>query len=52
MDKFDTLLGGVIDRSLGTRNTSFGYQYIEAEKYDAKRTYKHFLGYSPCVVTA
>ena len=29
LDKFDTLLGGVIDRSLGIRSTSFGYQYSE-----------------------
>lgn len=25
----------------------FDHQYIETEKYDAKTTYKHFIGYSP-----
>ena len=29
LDKFDALLGDVIDRSLGIRSTSFGYQYSE-----------------------
>ena len=29
MDKFDTLLGDVIDRVLGIRSTSTGYQYSE-----------------------
>ena len=27
----------------------FDHQFIETEKYDAKRTYKKFLGYSPGV---
>ena len=26
----------------------FDHQFIETEKYDAKPTYKKFLGYSPC----
>ena len=29
LDKFDTLLGEVIDRVLGIRSTSTGYQYSE-----------------------
>ena len=29
LDKFDALLGGVIDRVPGTRSTSIGYQYSE-----------------------
>ena len=29
LDKFDALLGDVIDRVLGIRSTSFGYQYSE-----------------------
>ena len=29
MDKFDALIGGVIDRSLGIRSTFIGYQYSE-----------------------
>ena len=32
-------------------DVDFDHQFIETEKYDAKRTYKHFLGYSPGVVT-
>lgn len=75
LDKFDAILGDVIDHVLGIRSTTIGYQYseifrslfalfmcgeydvdfdhqfIEAEKYDAKLTYKHFFGYSPGVVT-
>ena len=35
----------------GEYDVDFDHQFIEAEKYDAKRTYKHFLGYSPGVVT-
>ena len=35
----------------GVYDVDFDHQFIEAEKYDAKRTYKHFLGYSPGVVT-
>ncbi len=35
----------------GEYDIDFDHQFIEAEKYDAKRTYKHFLGYSPGVVT-
>ena len=27
----------------------FDHEFLEAEKYDAKMTYKHFLGYSPGV---
>ena len=27
----------------------FDHQFIETEKYDAKPTYKKFLGYRPCV---
>lgn len=27
----------------------FDHEFLQAEKYDAKRTYKHFLGYSPGV---
>ena len=27
----------------------FDHQFIQTEKYDAKRTYKKFLGYSPGV---
>ena len=29
LDKFDALIGGVIDRSLGIRSTFIGYQYSE-----------------------
>ena len=35
----------------GEYDVDFDHQFIEAEKYDAKLTYKHFLGYSPGVVT-
>ena len=35
----------------GGYDVDFDHQFIEAEKYDAKRTYKRFLGYSPGVVT-
>ena len=35
----------------GEYDVDFDHQFIEAEKYDAKRTYKHCLGYSPGVVT-
>ena len=30
-------------------DVDFEYQFIEAEKYDAKPTYKKFLGYRPGV---
>ena len=29
----------------------FDHEFLEAEKYDAKMTYKHFLGYDPGVAT-
>ena len=41
LDKFDALLGEVIDRVLGIRSTTTGYQYSEiirsifAERYEA-----------------
>ena len=35
----------------GEYDVDFDHQFIEAEKYDAKRTYKGFDGYSPGVFT-
>ena len=35
----------------GSYDVDFDHQFIETEKYDAKRTYKHFKGYGPGVVT-
>lgn len=32
-------------------DVDFDYQFIETQKYDAKRTYKHFKGYGPGVTT-
>lgn len=32
-------------------DVDFDHQFIETEKYDAKRTYKHFKGYGPGVTT-
>lgn len=49
MEKFDRYIGQVIDDELGLRCATFGYQFIETEKYDAKMTYKKFTGYSPGV---
>lgn len=31
----------------GEYDLDFDHEFLEAEKYDAKMTYKHFLGYSP-----
>lgn len=45
------LLQGLIDTGQlvkgGEYDLDFDHQFIETEKYDAKQTYKHFLGYGP-----
>ena len=35
----------------GEYDVDFDHQFLEAEKYDSKRTYKGFDGYSPGVFT-
>ena len=45
MEQFDSTLSSVIDSALGLKCRSFGYQFIETEKYDAKPTYKKCSGY-------
>ena len=63
MEQFDSKLLSVIDSTLGMNcllstgqlkdcegyDVDFDYQFIEAEKFDAKPTYKRFLGYRPGV---
>ena len=41
---FSRFVGPVIDKVLGLRCTSFGYQYGETEKYDAKMTTRIISG--------
>ena len=54
-DKLNTLLLNCLCLSTGQLKEGEGYdvdfdhQFIEAEKYDAKPTYKKFLGYRPGV---
>lgn len=45
----DALLAGSQLKSGKSYDLDFDHQFIETEKYDAKRTYKNFLGYSPGV---
>ena len=63
MEQFDSKLSSVIDSTLGMNcllstgqlkegeghDVDFDHQFIEAEKFDAKPTYKKFLGYRPGV---
>ena len=63
MEQFDSKLSSVIDSTLGMNcllstgqlkegegyDVDFDHQFIEAEKFDAKPTYKKFLGYRPDV---
>ena len=61
MEQFDSKLSSVIDSTLGMNcllstgqlkegegyDVDFDHQFIETEMYDAKPTYKKFLGYRP-----
>ena len=63
MEQFDSKLSSVIDSTLGMNcllstgqlkegegyDIDFDHQFIEADKFDAKPTYKKFLGYRPGV---
>ena len=63
MEQFDSKLSSVIDSTLGMNcllstgqlkegegyDVDFDHQFIETEMYDAKPTYKKFLGYRPGV---
>ena len=49
----DTVLRGIEELATGQLteggeyDVDFGHQFLEADKYDSKRTYKGFDGYSP-----
>ena len=53
----DTVLRGIEELATGqlteggAYDVDFGHQFLEADKYDCKRTYKGFDGYSPGVFT-
>lgn len=53
----DTVLRGIEELATGqlteggAYDVDFDHQFLEADKYDSKRTYKGFDGYSPGVFT-
>ena len=48
-DKLNTLLLNCLLKEGEGYDVDFDHQFIETEKYDAKLTYKKFLGYHPGV---